>query len=42
LGDKRQEGLTINRLIDSKVHCLAGMHIRLRPLPDRRSWKINH
>ena len=38
--DKRQEGLTVNRCIDTKVHCSAEMYIRLRLLSDRRFWVI--
>ena len=35
LGDKRQEGLIVNRRIDTRIHCPTEMHIRLRLLPDR-------
>jgi len=34
-GDKRQKGLTVNRCIDTRVHCPTEMYIRLHLLPDR-------
>ena len=36
LGDKSQEGLTVNRRIDTKIQCLIEMHVHLRLLPDRK------
>jgi len=40
LCDKRQDGLTVNRRIDTRVAHLTEMHVRLRFLFDRRSWVV--
>ena len=40
LSDKRQDGLTINRRIDTRVEYPAEMYVRLRFLFDRRSWVV--
>ena len=42
LGDKRQEGLTLNRRIDTRVQCPAKMHVHLCLLPDRSfGWSLS-
>ena len=38
LADKRQDGFTVNCRIDTRVECLAEMHVYLRLLPHRRFW----
>jgi len=40
LCDKKQDGLTVNRQIDTRVACPAEMHVRLHFLFDRRSWVV--
>ena len=40
LCDKRQDGLIVNRRIDTRVACPAEMHVRLRLLLDRRFWVV--
>ena len=40
LSDKRQDGLTVNRRIDTRVACPAEIHVRLRFLFNRKSWVI--
>jgi len=40
LCDKRQDGLTVNHRIDTRVACPAEMHVCLRFLFDRRSWVV--
>ena len=40
LCDKRQDGLTVHRRIDTRVACPAEIHVRLCFLYDRRSWVI--
>ena len=40
LCDKRQDRLTINCRIDTRVACPAEMHVRLHLLLDRRSWVV--
>ena len=40
LSDKRQEGLTVHRRVDTRVACPAEMHIRLRFFLDKRHWVI--
>ena len=40
LFDKRQDGLTLNRRIDTRVACPAEKHVRLHFLFDRRSWVV--
>ena len=40
LGDKRQEGLIVNRRIDTRVQCPAEMHVHLSLLPDKRFWVV--
>ena len=40
LSDKRQEGLTVHRQIDTRVAYPAEMHVRLCFLFNRRYWVI--
>jgi len=40
LCDKRQDKLTINRRIDTRVTCPAEMYVYLHFLFDRRSWVV--
>jgi len=40
LSDKRQDGLTVNRRIDTRVECPIKMHVRLRLLPHQRFWIV--
>jgi len=40
LCDKRQDGLTVNRRIDTRVECPPEMHIYLRLLPLQRFWVL--
>ena len=41
MGDKRREGLTVNRCIDNKVQYPAKTHFQLQLLPDKRFWMVN-
>ena len=40
LCDKRQDRLTINRRIDTRVECPAEMNMRLRLLSHQRFWVV--
>ena len=41
LADKRQDEITVNLRIDTRVECHAEVHVRLRLLPHRRFWVVN-
>ena len=38
--DKRQDRLTVNRRIDTRVKCPGEMHVRLHLLPHQRFWVV--
>ena len=38
--DKRQDGLTVNSRIDTRVVCPAEIHVHLRLLSNQRFWVV--